>query len=307
MATTSPFLSLPGELRNRIYEWATVDIKYLVINHDGAAQPPALMQTCRQVRQEMRKLADQDLGDSISLRATVLNCDFAHVVRFLDQFRPVFGAPSVRNLTITLKLTHSPFDGLRLWMSAIKDIAAELNDDTREIFLKDKRSYQLRIRYVDDTNEANACSMFVRRTGEHLLDYLDDLTDTFRNICDTTDQFHAVCYSLSDLRSAFFANWYRVYWQPGPNKQMTLLLRPKVVVNHAAFRGVSKERRPRGRLRCLDNCILRERLVRTKHPRPHLEHLKCCRSKRRLEGENGTLAKLLRTLNLRDQCRAHFT
>jgi len=49
-----------------------------------------------------------------------------------------------------------------------------------------------------------------------------------------------------------------------------------------------------------------ERLIPTCYPRPPMPVLQEWRKQRRLRGEDGTVAKLIRTLNLQDGRRAHW-
>lgn len=51
----SPFLRLPGELRNRIYEYALVEGKPVKV-FPGKTRPPQLLGTCKTIREEGIKI-----------------------------------------------------------------------------------------------------------------------------------------------------------------------------------------------------------------------------------------------------------
>lgn len=48
----SPFITLPGELRNRIWSLATVQLEGTDVSEKVAADEPGLLATCRQIRNE---------------------------------------------------------------------------------------------------------------------------------------------------------------------------------------------------------------------------------------------------------------
>lgn len=87
--TTSSFLSLPGELRNLIYEQYMLlhQPRTIGIRHGQVLGPP-LARISRQVRQEFDSLCkgsgfQMNLSRVIKIRAKVRNLDFAGLVRFL--------------------------------------------------------------------------------------------------------------------------------------------------------------------------------------------------------------------------------
>ena len=78
-----------------------------------------------------------------------------------------------------------------------------------------------------------------------------------------------------------------------------------VFVNYAGFRAVSKDRRLCAKYG-YTGVLRKDTFVRTTRPRPRSEALLRWQSKRRSESTGATLAKLLRTLSLRDGLEAHW-
>jgi len=55
--SSSPLLQLPGEIRNQIYDYVMSDQKMLINDSGQIDNPPALLQTCRQLYSEAHMLA----------------------------------------------------------------------------------------------------------------------------------------------------------------------------------------------------------------------------------------------------------
>lgn len=110
MADDSPILKLPGELRNPIHDFVFEDFTILRINKRGFLVPHPLSAVCRQIYDEVQAsgFLDHSLATRPSLEllgAYVVDCDFGHVIKFLQSV-PQNGLAHVRKgLKVTLRLT----------------------------------------------------------------------------------------------------------------------------------------------------------------------------------------------------------
>jgi len=125
MAASSPFLSLPGELRNQIYELCAMDMRCLKINIHGRVTPPSLMQVCRQIHKELGPIVLHMIGHKVGFEAYVTKFDFSHVMHCLRTMAP----GSARRATIHLRITQrymsfSMIASLGQWLTAAKQNSA---------------------------------------------------------------------------------------------------------------------------------------------------------------------------------------
>ncbi|GAB7330485.1 hypothetical protein MBLNU13_g02091t1 [Cladosporium sp. NU13] len=82
---TAPFLKLPAELRNKIYELAAKQQKHLRLFGGRIVLPP-LGRVCKKIRTEVRGLFEQEVICSpLSIEALVVNFDFKPLFNWLDE------------------------------------------------------------------------------------------------------------------------------------------------------------------------------------------------------------------------------
>ncbi|KAK4546849.1 hypothetical protein LTR36_001581 [Oleoguttula mirabilis] len=78
MASNSPFLALPAELRNNIYQFAVCADPVVRVTETGHIIQPNLAATCKQVRNEVLQTLDETLPERAdAVEVVVLNFDFA--------------------------------------------------------------------------------------------------------------------------------------------------------------------------------------------------------------------------------------
>lgn len=84
---TAPFLKLPAELRNEIYELAAKQQNRLIL-FDGRIVLPPLGSVCKKIRTEMRGVFEQEAISNIalSIAALVVNFDFKPLFDWLDEY-----------------------------------------------------------------------------------------------------------------------------------------------------------------------------------------------------------------------------
>ena len=85
-ACVSPFLELPAELRNKVYEYLASEEVALRLSAGRLILPP-LGSVCKKIRAEMRGVYDHDLVSNATLRieARVINFHFRSLFRWLDE------------------------------------------------------------------------------------------------------------------------------------------------------------------------------------------------------------------------------
>lgn len=84
---TAPFLKLPAELRNKIYELAAKQQNRLIL-FDGRIVLPPLGSVCKKIRTEMRGIFEQEAISNIALSITalVVNFNFKPLFDWLDEY-----------------------------------------------------------------------------------------------------------------------------------------------------------------------------------------------------------------------------
>ena len=126
MASTSPLLRLPSELRNTVYEMSLADVTTSRINKDGMLVPPAIAQVCRSIRTEVFSyLAHFPTSQACMqhLEAVVSECDFGHVIKFLNALNE-YEVTSIIELNIDFRLLKTSWNPqlLKEWtMSNVLD------------------------------------------------------------------------------------------------------------------------------------------------------------------------------------------
>jgi hypothetical protein len=124
-----PFLSLPVELRDEVYEYLAASTSAILSRKcKTLVSSSPLLHTSRQIRAEFSSILNTH---STSVTTTVTDFNFAHVVRYLNSlsvreldFLPARGAPSDRKFIIELQATKdcpSNPEGLRKWLLRCDD------------------------------------------------------------------------------------------------------------------------------------------------------------------------------------------
>jgi len=304
MTTSSPFLNLPAELRNSIYEHYAAHVTHIGVGRYGNASPLALMQTCRQVHEEVHLLAEQDITRTVTFEAVVLDCNFDHILRFLKRTKWL-DASYIYNANITIRLTKLYFgeyqrNGLERWLSASSN--AERGElDTPTVHLATVCGQRLQLHYVDATTPVDV--RMVRRGGRELYQYLKNLLwdrVLSRGARDDGSAHHWpwAAYSLGEVLMET--------WRP-LGLGLRWCMRPRVFVNVASWREVGKERRPHAKTTRMCHNVMQERYVQTMFPRPRADDTKLPRRKERLVDRRlDSAEKLMKTLSLHDQGKAHW-
>jgi hypothetical protein len=82
---TAPFLKLPAELRNRIYELAAKNHRRLRV-YDGRVVLPPLGSVCKKIRTEIRGIFEQEVIPTMRrIEALVVNFNFEPLFNWLDK------------------------------------------------------------------------------------------------------------------------------------------------------------------------------------------------------------------------------
>ncbi|KAF2485493.1 hypothetical protein BDY17DRAFT_308859 [Neohortaea acidophila] len=102
MAKKASFLSLPGELRNEIYDLYVSSMTLQV--REGAAVPPALTRVSRQVRAEFTSVLHQHTFDTAPVEIRIIDWDTSHVVPFLQKLKD-HSSGTTRHLKLYINLT----------------------------------------------------------------------------------------------------------------------------------------------------------------------------------------------------------
>lgn len=294
MATTSPFLSSSGELRNRIYEYYAAGITSLGTTRDGDAAPPPLMQICRQVRNEMHSIVDQEFAHMISYTAVAINYNFDHILQFLKRVESM-DQGCERELFITIRLTR-PCCG-----DYEQDNVARWNAITSEAPGGLGRTHE---RYGAHSHWHNlsVVSIFGQTFRVHY-------APSGRNEGELLAMFKCGCMERHEpsmpgnLRTI---NLFDCFY-PKEVVQDWCGLMIGVAVNHGALARVSKQRRQHAKTRLEGRVILQEEYVRTGCPKPHVAGLeRSSRKRTRVDREALAVDKLMRMLSLRDGGRAYW-
>ena len=84
---TSSFLKLPGELRNRIYEFVAKDLPWLTLSAGGQIVLPPFGSVCKRVRTELRGIFEHEViwDTRLDIKALVVNFDFDPLFNWLDE------------------------------------------------------------------------------------------------------------------------------------------------------------------------------------------------------------------------------
>ncbi|KAK5125041.1 hypothetical protein LTR85_001232 [Meristemomyces frigidus] len=252
MSTPSRFLSLPGEIRNRIYEEYAAITTTLRINIHGAAVPPALMQACQQITTEVRPIADQDIGHTVGFEAHVTDFDFQHVLAFIERIKSLSRGVE-RKLDITLRMTK-PYDfsdrngSLETWLLHVKE-------DREHLWIQDEASGTKRFRCREFTTILNTEVFQV--TYEARLDWAHSrLTTKCCCICPLLEyEWFPFLDSERPGRS-----WDSIAY--AFERAHRLALRPKIAIPEAAFGRVCKERRPFAKVKVVADVFVRELCTR---------------------------------------------
>lgn len=125
MSAASEFLNLPQELRDQIYEYVSLSCgAYLTPNSNGTAiSPSSLLLVCRRVSEEYKSVI-QSTAPVITAR--VLDFDFSHVVKFLDDLLSTQTSPAARTAYASLK-RPSIYRRLELALSLTPDSRQHLD------------------------------------------------------------------------------------------------------------------------------------------------------------------------------------
>ncbi|GAB7330484.1 hypothetical protein MBLNU13_g02091t2 [Cladosporium sp. NU13] len=114
---TAPFLKLPAELRNKIYELAAKQQKHLRLFGGRIVLPP-LGRVCKKIRTEVRGLFEQEVICSpLSIEALVVNFDFKPLFNWLDEHdqRPSSTHPGRFARTLHIRVACRPELALSHW------------------------------------------------------------------------------------------------------------------------------------------------------------------------------------------------
>ena len=103
------FLDLPPELRNRIYKFVLVENDGLVAI-DASWQPPALLQTCKQIRNEASPMA----YFSSRFVFTIIKCDCSLRMAF-QKHVDALGIVSKKSIKTRYALRGLNWDNLIVW------------------------------------------------------------------------------------------------------------------------------------------------------------------------------------------------
>ena len=122
MATQSPFLRLPGEIRNEIYAIYIENYKPDTIELIGSqVRAPPLARVCHEIHDEFCSLwagTPIDTSMVITLKATVVDLHFLNVHQYLESHEGDF-AQSLKDIQIRLVMTRA---GVAMSPNAVKQV-----------------------------------------------------------------------------------------------------------------------------------------------------------------------------------------
>ncbi|KAK5135830.1 hypothetical protein LTR08_004657 [Meristemomyces frigidus] len=301
----SPFLELPGEIRNSIYEYYTANITSLGINRDGSASPPPLMQVNRQVREEMYKLVSHELAPTaVSFEAVAADYNFDHILRFLERFKAdPAGRP--RDLTISVKFTRYCVD-----QHELDNIERWIDAHTRFWGYHERHPHENDDEFAARHSEGFHCNGLIGHVGGLYEMHGQAYRLRYKNTTDAQKaRMLSECGCLARL-TCLHIDRASERWPEKTKIYIELHLSMdigqdqytrRIAVNHAGFHGVSNDRRPCAKTEGKRGSrLLKECFAPTTRPRPRSAALLRWQSKKRREGADVTLAKLARTLSLRD-------
>lgn len=131
----APFLKLPAELRNKIYELAAKQ-QYCLILFDGRIVLPPLGSVCKKIRTEMRGIFEQEAISNIALSITalVVNFDFKPLFDWLDEYdqRPGSTYPGQCARTLHIRLTCQPKLSLSHWFDESSPRCSSLGESLKK-------------------------------------------------------------------------------------------------------------------------------------------------------------------------------
>jgi len=107
---TAPFLKLPAELRNRIYELVAKD-QWCLMLFEGRIVLPPLGSVCKKIRTEMRDIFEKEVVcTKLSISALVVNFDFQPLFNWLDEHdqRTAFAGEQWLARPLSIRLTCRP-------------------------------------------------------------------------------------------------------------------------------------------------------------------------------------------------------
>ena len=115
---TAPFLKLPAELRNKIYELAAKQQERLILFDCRIVLPP-LGSVCKKIRTEMRGIFEHEAISNtiLGITALVVNFDFKPLFNWLDEYdqRPNPAGPGCFVRTLDIHVARRPELSLGPW------------------------------------------------------------------------------------------------------------------------------------------------------------------------------------------------
>lgn len=140
MASSSPFLNLPGELRNEVYEYVSAADLHMNISSSGDVRGQPLAGTCKQIRSEFLSLyADEVQKRATDVNAVVRNLDFTRLQKQLDRIIGAVSREEKLVLNLTLMFGEEPdadeeMTGFSEWLKwCASDAARKIRIGTCEV------------------------------------------------------------------------------------------------------------------------------------------------------------------------------
>jgi len=131
---TAPFLKLPAELRNKIYELAAKQQTYMIL-FEGRVVLPPLGKVCKKIRAEMRGIFEQEVisNMALSIVAPVVNFDFKPLFNWLDEHdqRPNSTHPAQFARTLHIHVVCRPSLLLSHWFDESSPRCSSLGESLK--------------------------------------------------------------------------------------------------------------------------------------------------------------------------------
>ena len=144
-----PFLKIPAELRNKIYELAAKDHKRLRL-FDGQIVLPPLGSVCKKIRTEIRGIFEQEVisNTALDIEALVVNFDFRPLFNWLDEHHQRSPSTQTRRVPrfLRINVTCRPELSLSSWFDESSPRCSTLGDS-----LKNQRVQHLLIQNLMTT------------------------------------------------------------------------------------------------------------------------------------------------------------